>query len=132
MVSGYPAFMKRENYRATKGALGEAIAKKYLLSKGYAFLVSNFQTRRGEVDLVMSDGETFVFVEVKLRTSDLYRPRDSVDRHKQQRLIWTAEEFLMKHGLLEEVHWRIDVVEIVLRGTKANVTHIKSAVFRGM
>lgn len=55
------------NQKQTIGALGEDTAKAYLLGKGWKFLASRYFTRLGELDLVMKEGDTLVFVEVKAR-----------------------------------------------------------------
>ena len=52
--------------RRAMGAAGEAAALRYLQRKGYRLLERNLRLgRTGELDLVMKDGSTLVFVEVK-------------------------------------------------------------------
>ena len=48
-----------------RGRLAENAARRHLESKGYRFLAANPRVRGGEVDLVMKDGDTVVFVEVR-------------------------------------------------------------------
>ena len=51
------------------GSYGENLARKFLEKKGFKLIEKNFKTPRwGEIDLVMRDGETLVFVEVKTRS----------------------------------------------------------------
>jgi putative endonuclease len=49
------------------GALGEEIAAAHLQRAGMSLLARNYRTRYGEVDVVMRDGQTVAFVEVKTR-----------------------------------------------------------------
>lgn len=51
------------------GRAGEFAALNYLQKLGYLLLESNFRTRRGEADLILRDGETLVFCEVKTKRS---------------------------------------------------------------
>ena len=55
------------------GRDGETAAEKYLEGKGYHFLTRNFKRTHGEIDLIMEDGETLVFIEVKSSTSAIQR-----------------------------------------------------------
>ena len=50
----------------------ELIAKRYLKNQGLRFLDANFSFRVGEIDLIMHDLDTTVFVEVRYRKNSLY------------------------------------------------------------
>ena len=54
--------------RGVAGARAEALAAAFLAARGLAIVERNFRCRRGEIDLIARDGETLVFVEVRLRT----------------------------------------------------------------
>ncbi len=54
--------------RSEAGARAEALAADFLLARGLAIVERNFRCRRGEIDLIARDGETLVFIEVRLRT----------------------------------------------------------------
>ena len=60
---------------STLGREGERLARQYLERKGYIYLTSNFKRAHGEIDLIMKDGSTLVFIEVKTR-----RNRDMENR----------------------------------------------------
>ncbi|KKS22640.1 MAG: hypothetical protein UU80_C0004G0030 [candidate division WWE3 bacterium GW2011_GWA1_41_8] len=62
-----------------KGKLGEEIAAKYLIGKGYRIVERNWNCRWGELDIIASKGDTTVFVEVKYRTSLQYGPNVFVE-----------------------------------------------------
>jgi len=59
-----------------QGAASEDRARYYLETQGLKTLNRNFRTRRGEIDLVMLDSDTLVFVEVRYRKGDRYGSAD--------------------------------------------------------
>lgn len=77
------------------GALAEQWAAQYLQRQGLKPVAQNYRSRFGEIDLIMRDGATLVFVEVRLRRNgDFGGAAASIDAHKQQRLIRTAQQYL--------------------------------------
>jgi putative endonuclease len=99
--------------RRQDGAEHETLALAYLESKGYQLVKQNFTFGRvGEIDLVMRDGATWVFVEVKARRSYRYgRPEDAVPPAKQRVIRRVAEGFI-HIWKLRNVHARFDVVAV--------------------
>lgn len=96
------------------GNLGEEIASKYLINKGYLIIQKNFRTKFGEIDIIARDGRYLVFIEVKLRKSlNLGYPREAVDYYKQQRIRNLANLYLAKKRI-KDAFIRFDVVEIML------------------
>lgn len=96
-----------------KGSEHENTALQYLLSKGLQLVERNYQTRRGEIDLVLLDRQTLVFVEVRYRKSDLYGgAAESVTLGKQQRVILAAEQFLQQNKQHRNRSCRFDVIAI--------------------
>ncbi len=82
------------------GQQAEVIAQRYLLSKGLKNIAKNYRCRRGEIDLIMADGETIVFIEVRMRRSNRFgSAAESIDRRKQQKIIVTALHFLQSRRL---------------------------------
>ena len=74
-----------------RGRQAERRAERYLARRGLRTLTRNYARRTGEIDLVMLDGETLVFVEVRFRGDGAWSSGlDSVDRAKQRRLTRTA------------------------------------------
>ena len=93
------------------GDWGENLAKKFLRKKGYRFVTSNFHSRMGEIDLIVEDRRTLIFVEVKTRKSpDFAQGREFVDYGKQQRIRATASYYLSQWETPKAV--RFDVIEI--------------------
>lgn len=79
----------------SRGAEAEQQAAQFLRQRGLALLAQNYRCRYGEIDLVMRDGATLVFVEVRLRSrTDFGGAAGSIGVTKQGRLIRTAQHYL--------------------------------------
>ena len=99
--SGWPALNPNRNTRATprSGARAEALAAEFLAARGLVLLDRNFRARRGEIDLVMRDGASLVFVEVRLRTNRHFGgAAASITAAKRQRLGRAAQAYLARLG----------------------------------
>ena len=76
----------------------ENLALKYLKRRGLKLLTRNYSSRYGEIDLIMQDKDTLVFVEVRYRKHSNYGGAiESVDYRKQSRVTNTAENYLQAH-----------------------------------
>lgn len=94
-----------------RGRQFENLAADYLRGKGLELVSRNYRSRTGEIDLIMRDGKTLVFVEVRARGSDRYGGAvESIDFHKQKRLSRTAIHYLQHTR--EQSACRFDVVAI--------------------
>jgi putative endonuclease len=96
------------------GELGERTARRYLKKRGLKFLVANFRSERGEIDLVFRDHDCLVFVEVKTRSSEQWtRPAAAVDATRRRRLTRAGLDYMR---LLKNppVKVRFDIVEVLL------------------
>ena len=92
---------------------GEVAAKRYLEGKGYRILAENYACKTGEIDIVAKDGETIVFVEVKARENAAFgEPIEAVTPQKVRKIALTAQQYLVRHGLLE-ADVRFDVAEVL-------------------
>ncbi len=79
----------------TPGARAEQWVMRYLQQQGLQLLAQNYRCRFGEIDLIMQDGATLVFVEVRLRRHAAFGgAAASIDALKQQRIIHTAQHYL--------------------------------------
>jgi putative endonuclease len=98
------------------GRVGEDYAHRFLRRKGCTVVARNYRTRSGsgEIDIIVWDGETLAFVEVKTRgTAEFGEPESAVDEEKQRKLQIAARDYSQKAG----VEWgrtRFDIVSIVL------------------
>lgn len=93
-----------------KGIESERLAADYLQRQGLVLLNSNYSCRFGEIDLVMREGNTLVFVEVRQRSTDRFGGAAmSITQAKQKKISLTAQSYLQKHG---DSACRFDVVLI--------------------
>jgi putative endonuclease len=120
------------------GRRGEDAAARFLKKLGYVIVARGHRDNIGEIDLIVVDGRTVVFVEVKTRTShDAGHPADAVDEKKQQRLTRLALAYLKRHDLLECAA-RFDVVAVTWPDEKGRpvIEHFENAFqpqgFKGM
>jgi len=107
------------------GAEAERWAANFLQRQGLQLVTQNFRSYFGEIDLIMQDAAALVFIEVRQRNSaDYGGAAASIDRHKQHRLIRTAQLYLARLGHTPPC--RFDVV--LMDDTKGlNVQWIKNA-----
>jgi putative endonuclease len=77
------------------GALAERVAAQYLQQQGLKLLHANYRCRFGEIDLILQDGDTHVFAEVRLRSLSAFGgAAASIDARKQTKLKRTAQHYL--------------------------------------
>ena len=106
------------------GEAGEKAAVKFLKTKGYRVIETNFRTIFGELDVIARHGQTIVFAEVKTRTTDsLGPPYLAVTRLKQRHIVKNAIFYLKTRRMLDS-NWRIDVVSVKL-GSDLRVENIE-------
>ncbi|NNK37503.1 MAG: YraN family protein [Xanthomonadales bacterium] len=99
--------------RLERGADWEQSAEAFLAERGLHLLQRNYRTRRGEIDLVMRDGETLVFVEVRYRgAGSRGSGAESVTPAKQRRITEAARHFLSRADPHTLHPCRFDVVAI--------------------
>ncbi len=92
--------------------MGEQLASKYLIDRGYHILQKNFRTRFGEIDIIAQKQRTVIFVEVKARTSDIKgKPYMSVTPRKIAHLKRAIYSFILKNNLSDH-KLRFDVISI--------------------
>lgn len=98
--------------RRARGDAAEAAALAMLQAHGLQLLARNAASRGGELDLVMRDGATVVFVEVRYRATRRFGGgAASVDAGKRRRLVHAARAFLAGHPQMAEAPCRFDVVD---------------------
>jgi putative endonuclease len=95
------------------GRRGEQVAADWLQERGYALLERNWRCAAGEVDLIMRDGPTTVFVEVKTRSSLAFgHPFEAITSAKAARLRRLAAAWCRERGPAPGP-LRIDAVSVV-------------------
>lgn len=105
------------------GVNGETIAEHYLCHKGLQCIARRFRAADGEIDLIMTEGEHIVFVEVKARPKgQAGSGLMAVTPAKQRRMYHAAMCFLLEREWLDKP-FRFDVVEITIDG----ILHVPNA-----
>lgn len=98
------------------GQAAEEQARHYLCQQGLSFLDQNFRCKVGEIDLIMQDQQTLVFVEVRARASNRFGGAlASVDFKKLAKLQKASQWYLQLHRGRSAGNWpacRIDVVAV--------------------
>ena len=98
--------------RRKQGGNVEALACAFLQKAGLRPIAANAGFRLGELDLVMRDGDTLVFVEVRYRRSASFGGgAASVDAGKRRRIVFAAEQFLAAHRDAAHSPCRFDVMD---------------------
>ena len=92
------------------GLAAEKLAATFLTSHGLKLVTQNYHCRFGEIDLIMQDAKTLVFVEVKLRSGSQFGgAAASITPQKQQKLILTAQHYLQTQ-IIGDAPCRFDAV----------------------
>lgn len=97
------------------GLAAEKLAATFLAKQGLKLVAQNYHCKYGEIDLIMQEANTLVFIEVRQRSNSQFGcAAASITPQKQQKLILTAQHYLQQHG---ECACRFDA--IVMRNTDA-------------
>jgi putative endonuclease len=78
-----------------RGRSAEDAAMRFLQARGLDLVERNYRCRFGEIDLIMSEADTLVFVEVRMRSSSAFGGApESITAGKQARLIAAARHYM--------------------------------------
>jgi putative endonuclease len=114
--------------RRREGQHWERRAESFLLRQGLTIVERNYNCRVGEIDLIMYDHSSLVFVEVKYRANTDYGDgAESVTRQKQLRISRTAAYYLSRNQRLANVPCRFDVISISGKRGNSHTDWIKNA-----
>lgn len=114
--------------RRAIGAAGEDTALRWLRERGLQLLARNVSFAFGEIDLIMRDGATLVFVEVRQRRDDRFGgAAASVDRRKCGRIARAASAWLTNHPASAQAPCRFDVLALSGRGSDVQIEWIRDA-----
>lgn len=96
-----------------RGRRAERVARDFLRTRGLETICENYHFRGGEIDLIMRDGDTIVFVEVRYRNNaDYGSGAESVTPRKQKRVIATAKHYLQHMESNAQPPCRFDVIAV--------------------
>jgi len=119
--------------RRDVGILGERLARDFLEQRGYRVVATNYRCPDGEIDIVATERDWLVFVEVRTRKSlEFGSPEESITPAKMRRLRAVAAYYQQQHANLPPL-CRIDVVAVELRpdNNVARIELIENAVGDG-
>lgn len=102
-----------------QGQLAESCALAFLQKKDLLLIERNAQYKVGELDIIMRDGDTLVFVEVRQRKSNLFGgAAQSIDRRKMKKCALAAQCWLKQNSQFARMPCRFDAV--LLTGSENN------------
>ena len=103
--------------------MAEDLALRYLQQHDLTLLERNFRSRFGEIDLIMQENNTIIFVEVRSRKSTAFlHPAETVDHSKRNKIRRTSQVFMQKTCAGNRYDWRFDVITLI--GRKENEMQI--------
>ncbi len=110
------------------GDRGEDIAAAYLESKDWLIIDRNYAFEKAEVDIVATDRNYIIFVEVKTRSGTYFgRPEEFVTPAKEANIKKAAEAWIYERKM-ETAVIRFDIISIVQNGNEApEITHFEDA-----
>ncbi len=94
------------------GNQAEHISEQLLINNGLTTIETNYRTRLGEIDLIMLDNNSLVFIEVRLRTNQFVSAVETINLKKQQKIIKAAQFFLQNNKKFASCPCRFDVVAL--------------------
>ena len=106
--------LKKLSPSQKKGQKFERFSESYLKKKGMKLITRNFNCRHGEIDLIMQDEQTLVFVEVRYRNNPGFGSAlDSITPTKQKKIIKTAQYYLQTNSWTNHLFCRFDAFGII-------------------
>jgi putative endonuclease len=113
MAAGGGMDPERVARRRALGVQGEDLAAAWYVERGCSILARNWRCREGELDLVVRDGRSIVFCEVKSRSSLAFgSPLEAVTASKRRRIRMLAGRWLQEASV-RPGPLRFDVVGVL-------------------
>lgn len=108
------------------GKKGEELVCLYLIKRGFVIHQKNYKTRLGEIDIIAQQGETLIFVEVKLRHNPLFYLSELIVESKQRKIITTARHYIHFQNL-DNLVYRFDVALVERHQSDYEISYIENA-----
>lgn len=102
------------------GNIGEKLAEKFLVKRGFAVLEKNYRKKWGEIDIVVQKDKVLHFIEVKAvshpptQADDDFRPEENVHPWKLKRLSRAIQTYLLERKVSCETEWQLDIIAVFL------------------
>lgn len=121
--------MKLRNLLTNKrGQWAERLAEDRLITHGLKLIKRNYACQSGEIDLIMQEQNTIVFVEVRYRKDNQYGGGiESIDFRKQKKIQMTAMHYLQNHDRHHDHPCRFDAMIINGQASAPTINWIKNA-----
>lgn len=108
------------------GKRGEDLAESYLIENNYHIIQRNAIYERNEIDIIASNQEFIVFVEVKTRSTAYWgNPEEAVSATKIKRMVAAADCYLNENDVNKPV--RFDVIAVVINKNNIDIEHLEDA-----
>ena len=121
--------IKIHSYNKDIGSFGEALARDYLISKGYKILNMNFRNKFGEIDIICKKNNLLIFCEIKSRYSNSFgSPIESITCYKQKQIIKLSELYLISKKYYK-FNVRYDIIEVIFNTITSShiINHVQDA-----
>ncbi len=109
------------------GNAGELFVVQHLQSQGFTICAQNYRKFFGEIDIIASKKNLYIFVEVKTRKSDTMAMGQLISPSKQQKVIKTAQTFIAEQQLGGDNICRFDVALVLQNGINSSMEYIENA-----
>ena len=104
------------------GKEGEQAIVVFFQETGYTIEATNWRYRKNEIDIIASDDDTIIFVEVKTRSSEIWgTPESFLSNSQISRLVEAANYYIEKYEIDKEI--RFDVFSLTKSGDEFNIKH---------
>ena len=117
------------SYNKDIGSFGEALARDYLISKGYKILNMNFRNKFGEIDIICKKNNLLIFCEINSRYSNSFgSPIESITCYKQKQIIKLSELYLISKKYYN-FNVRYDIIEVIFNTITSShiINHVQDA-----
>lgn len=116
------------------GVIGEDIALRWLISKGFIYISQNFKSFHGEIDIIVEKGGITYFVEVKSisishETKNFIDPRENFSKKKSEKMSRTIDYYLMKNSSVKNFRTSLVCVYINKDSKKATIKFLENPMF---
>ena len=113
--------------RQAFGALGERVAERWLVQRGWLVVARRFRSGHRDIDLIVERGGIVAFVEVKARRGTRFGdPVEAVHWRKQRELGRSARVWLARFSR-PGYAYRFDVVGVLVEGRRVRIRHVEHA-----
>lgn len=109
------------------GRLGENVAARYLIQKGYNILARDWHCGHRDIDIVAQKDGLLVFVEVKTRSTTVFgQPEEAIDNRKIRSLLAAGSAYVRYFHVESPVQF--DVITVVGENEPFEINHIENAI----